>query len=518
MALSKRTVLATLVVVAWGSSLVWLGIRQTGQSDAARIASQASLRLAPNDAWFRVMAGATQIGYAGITLDTLPDGSYRLQETQALELPHAASLIRTIRSTDIYLGEGLGLDSMISHLVRPGERLEYRITTARGGWQVLLTVDGVQTVGRLELVGRGRDAAPVLAVPIQVVPLRLALVGALAAGNGRTLAVGGGWPPSGWLTDVAVGSDSVVIYADSSDIAPDRGIWVPATMDTANGRGLVVESPESIVGLMVDPRGTVLGIQYPLGVTWVREEFNIARFNFRGGLADSSDVLHRALPVVARQRGPIASGDSMATWTVTRRDGSMADITVLAGGRQDTAQGRLVVGAPLAQRVRLGRTEPADPMIQEGDSLVAAFAASIAEPYDRRDLERVATAIASRVRLDTTRSAAADAAGALRTGRALPEGLSRLMVAVLRHHGWRGRVAFGVRPAGDTLYTHAWVESFSPQRQIWRAIDPATGRAMPADWIRVAWAGSTLPELMLPIVADVRFTPVAPAAGQGARP
>jgi hypothetical protein len=310
----------------------------------------------------------------------------------------------------------------------------------------------------------------------------------------------------------------VVIFPDSSDIAPDLGIWVPATIDTVNGRGLIVETPESIVGLMVDPRGTVLGIQYPLGVTWVREEFNIARFNFRGRLDDSSDVLRQALPVLARQPGPIATGDSMARWRVTRRDGSLAHIEMLAGGRQDTSQGYLVVGAPLANTVRLGRTEPGDPLIQSTDSLVAAFAASIAPPNDRRGLERVAQTVAARVTLDTARSAAADAAGALRTGRALPEGLSRLMVAVLRHHGWRGRVAFGVRPAGDTLYTHAWVETFHPQRQIWRAIDPATGRTMPADWIRVAWAGSTLPELMLPIVADARFTPAARAAGQGGPP
>lgn len=519
MALSKRTVIAALVVVAWGSSLVWLGIRQTGESDAARIASQASLRLAPNDAWFKVMAGGTQIGYAGITLDTLPDGSYRIQEQEALELPHDAALIRTIRSTDIYVGEGLGLDSISSRLVRPGERREYRVRTARGGWTIHLTVDDVPTSGRLELTGRGRDTGPALAIPMQVVPLRLALVGALAAGNGRQLPVGGGWPPSGWVTDVEVGTDSVVIYADSSDMAPDQGIWVPATADTATGRTITVETPEAAVRLRVDPRGTVLGLEYPFGVRWVREEFNIARFNFRGALDRLADTIRAALPIVTRQPGPIEPGDSLGTWNVTRRDGSPVAIELLAGGRQTVAQGRLVIGMPTAGMVRLGRAAPADPFVQLEDSTVAAFVASFPEPASRGGVEAIAEGIARRVSLDTARSAAADAAGALRTGRASPEGLARLLVAALRHHGATARVAFGVRPAGDTLFTYAWVELVDPAYgRNWHSVDPVTGRPMPANWIRTAWGGSTAPELMLPLVADVRFTPAAASAAEGAVP
>ncbi len=518
MALSKRTVLATLIVVAWGSSLVWLGIRHTGQSDAARIASQASLRLAPNDAWFRVMAGATQIGYAGITLDTLPDGSYRIQEQEALELPHHASLIRTIRSTEIFLGEGLGLDSLVSRVVRPGERREYRVTTSRGGWLVRLAVDGIETVGRLELPASARESGPALALPLRVVPLRLALVGSLAARNGRTLPVAGGWPPAAWLTEVIVGADSVVIFADSSDIAPDRGIWVPATTDTVTGRTLLVETPETILAMLVDLRGTVLGVEYPLGVRWVREDFNIARFNFRGGLDEADAALREALPVVIRQRGAIAAGDSAATWTVTRRDGSPVSLEVLAGGRQGVARNRLVVSLPTAAMSRLGRAVTTDPLVQAGDSVVVALAASLPAPDGRDDLAELAAVVASRVRLDTARTAAADAAGALRTGRALPEGLARLMTAVLRQQGRVARVAFGVRPAGDTLFTYAWLETVDPFDHTWQAVDPVTGQLMPADWIRVAWSGSSAPELMLPLVADVRFTPAAGAAAQGATP
>ena len=96
--------------------------------------------------------------------------------------------------------------------------------------------------------------------------------------------------------------------------------------------------------------------------------------------------------------------------------------------------------------------------------------------------------------------AAVDAAGALRLGRARPEGLARLMVAVLRRNGFNARLAIGVRPVGDTLLTHAWVEAIHRSYSDWISIDPATGEIMSTTWIRLSHAGSATPEDLLPLV------------------
>jgi hypothetical protein len=81
---SPRGWAAILVLLGWGGSLGWLAARQLGQSDVNTITNVAALRLAPGDAWFQVRAGETQIGVAGVTIDTLSPG-YRILETLSLE-------------------------------------------------------------------------------------------------------------------------------------------------------------------------------------------------------------------------------------------------------------------------------------------------------------------------------------------------------------------------------------------------------------------------------------------------
>jgi transglutaminase-like putative cysteine protease len=110
------------------------------------------------------------------------------------------------------------------------------------------------------------------------------------------------------------------------------------------------------------------------------------------------------------------------------------------------------------------------------------------------------------VRVDTSATAPIDALGALRAGRAQPDGFVRLFVAVLRASGVPSRLVIGVSPLGDQLRTHVWAEVRESRGTGWLAVDPLFGR-VPASTslIRLSFGGSSHPEEMLALLADVTF-------------
>jgi hypothetical protein len=367
---------------------------------------------------------------------------------------------------------------------------------------------------------RGRAAAAA-AVPVRVAPLRLALVGALAARDGRTLPLVGGWPPAAWSTAIVPDGDSTAIYADSSDMSPATGEWIPVAWDTTVTHALILDAPDGPVRLVVNPRGTVISIEHALGVRWLRDDFSVARLNFRGAL--DADRITAALPVMAwgslRPPGTDTATGAM-NYSVTRRDGSPVNanlLRLLAGGRQQVSS----VGLVILSRGAANRPGPGiahDPMVQESDSAIALLASELVAHLDEGRFREVARVLRARVSVDTALSLPEDAAGALSLGRARPEGLGRLLVAVLNRTGYRAQLVVGVQPVGDTLFTHAWVEA-SRRRDGWQqVIDPLTGATPPTSWVRVAVAGSAAPEDLLPLVADVRFTPMTSPANEGAAP
>lgn len=323
---------------------------------------------------------------------------------------------------------------------------------------------------------------------------------------------------------MSTAGDSTAIFADSSEVNPDSGRWVPVTWDTVPTRALIVETPEGPVRMVLDPRGTVVSIEHPFGVRWIREEFSVARFNFRNVLDSLEPGIRAQLPVVRWQvdtaTASSSSGDNVA-WEVRRRSGAQVHaplLMALAGGRQSTGGGRVELTHSGVYSQRNGRGGLADALIQSDDSLVIALTDSLVDALSERNYRAVAAAIRRRVATDTTMSAPVDAVGALRTGRARPEGIARLFAAILQRRNYAVRVAVGVRPAGDTLYTLAWLEVMHRGDRSWEALDPRTGRRLGLDWIRMGFAGSAAPEDLLPLLADVRFTPVTAPATEGVTP
>ena len=257
-----------------------------------------------------------------------------------------------------------------------------------------------------------------------------------------------------------------------------------------------------------------MSLEFPLGVRWERTDFSIALIEFRNRLDQNRDSLLAQLPVLERLAVPGRMTDTTTAesrWYVQRRDGSAirpALLRLFGGGRQEalpSGDGFLIL--PF-QDVSGGSSgdDGTDPLIQSDDAGVSQLAVELGASITSGDWDQVATVIRRRVTVDTSTGAAEDAAGALAAGRGSPDGIARLLVAVVRAAGGNARYAVGVLPRGGRMFTHAWAEVRRPGSRSWLSVDPVFGRGSAGTGLlRLASAGSSHPDDMLPMVADVIF-------------
>jgi hypothetical protein len=507
---SLRRVTALVILLAWAGALGWLGQRQLGRSEVSALTATAALRLAPSEAWFAMMAGETQVGLVGVTLDTLSPG-YSILENHAIELPRGDTIGRASRTSSLILAPDLGVSEFTSTLISDDRRQVVDVRgTGSAGLALRLTTNGRSV--------RSPFAETEVAVPLLVAPYRLVLTGALGAGQERTLALVSGWPfatRAGRALPMATGGTA--IFADSA-VREANGIWRAAHFDTVATRSVLLDAPGGQVHLTLDERGGLVGLEYPFGVRWVRTDFGIASQAFRERLDTTYRQVIAVLPEVRPLLAFEATADGADTlpraFTITRRDGSAVAPWAL-GGLEASRQQRvdpstLTVGVAAPSPRNAPDAATIDPLVQAEAPEIVALAAELAGPLQARDWTSVATALRRRVTLDTSITAAEDALGTLQAGRGRPDGLARLFVAIVEAGGGDARYVLGVAPRGEVLYTHAWAEVRDPLRRTWMSVDPVRGGARAAtDLIRLAWAGSSHPDDLMPYVADVRFAPAA---------
>lgn len=507
---SARNIVAIGVLLAWGASVAWLAVRSGNRTESALLRSEASLRLSPGDAWFQVMAGKAPLGIAGVTLDTLQSG-YRVRETLTLDLPGNSAVNRANRTTEFRMGPDLALERVESQDGILGFRRYLLIERGTNDWTATLRRND-QVVARGQVVGE-------LPTSLSLSPYRLALTGSLADNAERELPIVSGWPVVAGSATYRVARDTMVVFADSATQVGSSSVWAAAHFDSAAARTVLVRSAAGPLIMQVSLRGSLVGLEYPLGVRWVRTDFDlIIRAAGPGTMATNLTTEVPDLPVVlpwtsSGQRSNPA--DTVAAFLVTRRDGSRigSERLELFAGEGIEYRRAVIGGAPAGDMLVVGpfreRRSPdtapvQDPLIQESNPAVRAFADSFRTPTGT-DFGRLAARL-RRFRVDTAAASPIDALGTLAAGRGRPDGLARLLVAVLHLHGWRARYVMGVAPVADTLFSHAWVEQWSPGDRQWVGIEPHTLEPMPAGMIRLAMAGSSHPADILPMVADVRFT------------
>jgi hypothetical protein len=508
---SLRATLALAVLLAWVGSLGWLGARQLGRSEATTLSSEATLRLAPATTWYALDAGGVSIGYAGISFDTLSPG-YLITESTAIEFPAGDSVERATRRSEAWLGATLDLQRM---------RSGFGIGGHHGDWTITVSGDTVTArflSGSSRAQGSARfDTPPTAAVAI---PYRLALTGGLAPGRSRSIEPIDGWPPSVRTTLVKVDADSVIRFADSSDARPGRSGHVAAHFDSVHTVSVLINAGAGPRRIWIDRRGGVSRMTTPLGVRWVRTDFDLSTTDFRARLRSRVDTIRGALPPIGQFDGRGTADTSTATrrFIVAHRDGSPIDVAMLgllAGGRQEIHGDTVIVRDSATGPSELTSDTIPDPMIQQHAGAIVSWERHLVHSaFTLQRLPDLLAAVRGTIRVDTSIDAAQDALGTLAVRAGSPDGIARLLVALLRAAGTPARYVVGVYPRHDALLTHAWVEVWIPQHGGWTAIDPVAGAMANTGLIRLAFAGSSRPEEMVMLLANARVT----AIGQGEMP
>lgn len=503
---SARALTGVAVLTAWAGSLLWLGIRTTGQSESITLSNEASLRLSPVAAWFAIYSGSEQVGSAGITLDTLSPG-YRVRETVTLELPSGPASLRATRLTESRLSATLSLRDARSVFSLGNQRAEWSLIPS--GDSLTLGYD----VGDHHITAR--IATPANALTIGAMPYRLALTGGLAAGRTRRFLLMAGSPPAARQSTLRVGRDSMVHFADSSSVDRATNDFLAAHRDSVRATEVILDSPVGPYSLWIDQRGGIAGLGWPLGVRWVRTDFDIAVQAFRRTAEMRRGAIVVALGALAPLAGPGGVTDTAThevRYRIERRDGhpiSGGMVVYLSGGRQSIQTGVLRV-QPVPERGPRGNIDdrPYDPLAQSDAPAILALAKEyVGTGPDVEGLTRLAAAIPRLARVDTSASAAIDAVGTFAAHRGRPDGLARLFVAVAEAAGFRARYVVGVLPRGDSLLTHAWAEVYDPAVGAWTAVDPVFGRVHAgAGLIRLGYAGTSHPEELRPMIAQAKFT------------
>jgi hypothetical protein len=505
---SLRAAAAIAVLFAWLASLGWLAARRLNETEDTTLSSQATLRLAPGTVWYALYAGSTQVGNAGITLDTV--SGYRVSEAVTLEIRNGAGLVRATRRSQTWLSPTLNVEKIESSYSRERRQTAWSIQVSGDSVAARYMSAENRALGHAEFT-----EAPAATIAI---PYRLALGGSLAPGRVRTVRLLDSWPLGAGMARITVGRDSLFRFADSAQSDGLGHHWVVAHTDSVRAFSVTINGAAGPRRLWVDRRGAVSGIDTPFGLRWTRTDFDLSETEFRKELAANTDAIRAAVPTMAQFAATRSTHDTDTTerrFLVAHRDGSPVDTTLLmllAGGRQ-TVEGDTITihSEPVAISGESVRDTAPDPMAQQDAAGIGrAQRALVTEPLNRGRLPTFIAAFQLLVRVDTAASEPEDALGTLAAKMGRPDGVARLFVALLRASGVPARYVVGVYPHDDTMLTHSWAEIWSETAGGWYAVDPVSGAASAnTGLIRLAFAGSSHPDEMLALIANARLTEIS---------
>lgn len=510
----NRRTAGRLMLLTWAVALAWLARRELGKTEAQVIA-EATLRLNPEAHFYAVLARGHQVGYASMTVDTVPAG-FSLSEVLALDVPEGDSTRRVTRRTELIVSRSLRLREFTRTLSGGGlfEELEGRI-------------EG-DTVLRLAQRD-SRDAEPVAwRVPLggdvvlpQLLAYRLAFSQRLEVGRSVTARV----------LDLATGTiaphefrataESTFVVADSAVEQRGARRWVPVTWDTVKAFRIEHEAAGTPMVSWVDSRGGLVRSEAALGVRLERSAFELVSFNYRDALAQAGPGHHRQVAgmqsLVESGLRPGPAGES-ADWSVTGTPAErflLPRLAWLDGGRQASRQDHLRVGEEpprsAAPSARVEYLAPASMVPDSVQALARQIVAGVDDPAAR--IERLVRWVAREVRVDADRGGPVLPARVLLERRAGAEGHARLFAELARAVDLAARPVSGVAVLDSGVYGHAWSEVWLEGR--WLAVDPTFGQ-VPASTrlVRVTVGGAGRAIDLVPVLGSVTFTPVSPATAQ----
>lgn len=477
--MTVRRTMGTAVLAVWLGIMGWHARREYFQPPAARLAAGART-LAPGAHWFVIRMDGTPIGIAQSRLDTIPDG-FTFQDETTLDVPALGRVQRSMARTDIRLGPSLDL-----------REFRFALDSEIGRFSVRGTVDGDSAIDLVMDAGGGPQTSRMSVSDALLLDaalgLRMAASGALRVGNEFSARI---FDPSSLSErDVVVNvtDRQVMLVPDSAQLVDGR--WVAHVMDTVVAYRVEQKFGGVRIVNWIDEDGQIVRAESPLGFTIERTYYEIARQEWRDGVAD---------PRLAAGYGALIEGTAISANADLRRVEEFPSLAVrltgveldgfdLEGGRQRLRGDTLVVtretiASPAWALPYAGGGEPASellatPLIQAQNPRIRELASSIAggatDPADvaQRLNEWVYNALHKQVTLSVPSALQVLDA---RSGDCNEHTV--LYVALARALGLPARTAVGLVHIRGRFYYHAWPEVWLDE---WVAVDPTLGQ-FPAD-------------------------------------
>lgn len=478
--MTRRTV-AVLILSVWVGSLGWLAQRQL----AGRTPAEENSRwpVPPGAAFHAVRLGERQVGFASLTVDTVPEG-LKVTELVTVDLPSAEARTRrrVSRRTEAIYTRGLQLTTWSADELSEAGR---RTLTGAVASDTLLTVVGTEGTAAPETL------VVVLRRPV-VLPGAVGLVAASRGlprpGSHLNVEVYDPFAAEVRLQRLTVARDSLFVVPDSAEFNTTLGRWRVAHSDTVRAWRLEGVEAGLPVARWVDGTGMTVRLEHALGATYERSAFELVSTNFRAGPAPVWDTSAAAPSYRLTEAPPAQAAPFGAVLGLVPPAVLPDSLPALQGGWQQRRGDTLLVARP-AENAAPGPApdDPAAPPLPSLDTALAAPALAAIPPAAGAEAAALALAawvhthVAGRTGAHTRRPAQVLAA---RQGTAQEQ--VELLVALLRAADLPARRVWGLVRAGGRWELRPWAEAWTGT---WRPLDPTLAAGDPVARLRLATGG-----------------------------
>ena len=480
-----RRILGPLVLIVWLVMVGWQVRREYFQPELAQLA-EATLGLAPGVSFYTLTMGESTVGQATSRLDTLPDG-FVMEDVMMLELPALGQTGTAVSRTRVELDRALTMRSFGFTL--DSEVGEFRAEGTLGADTTLSVT--VESAGSRQELSFRLDQPPVFA---NVVPIRVAMGGALEVGNVVRLPVFDPTSLSSRTVEVRVLEHDTLLIADSVRVEEGSGRWIPARTDTVPAWRIAETFGGIQVESWIDADGRILRASSPLGFSMEKTEYELARqAQEEARLAGGSPVDEDVILATAVQSNVDLSDAEEHEELRFRLTGVDLSGFQLDGGRQTLRGDTLVVRRGSWDTLDPGYTLPyprmdlrealePEPLIQSDDERIIRRAREITgaratwSPDPVRVAQQLTRSVYGMLEKTITFSMP-NAVQVLERGQGDCNEHTVLYVAMARALGLPARTAVGLVYVNGAFFYHAWPEVWLGE---WVAVDPTFGQ-YPAD-------------------------------------
>jgi hypothetical protein len=266
--MNRRGAVAVTVLMAWGAGIGVFLRREAVRSPGQELA-EVGARIAPGATWFVVERNGEQVGFASVTVDTLPR---ELQLTEYRIVEDGADTARR-RSTELTarLSRSLALHTFT------------RVTAQGADSQRVTGIVTDDSTVSVRVIGTSNDSGTIShrgeALVAPLIPLVSMLRAKPRRGNEASLDVFELDDRSRRLVTARLEAESMFVVIDSAVFDPARG-WVAAHRDSVRGWHIVARTGMAI-DLWADELGQVLLARTADGLVLRRTAFEIAFENWR---------------------------------------------------------------------------------------------------------------------------------------------------------------------------------------------------------------------------------------------